>query len=420
MLILDLAAKSLLNRRFTASLAILSIAVSVALLVGVNRLSEGTRASFQSTISGTDLIVGARGSSTQLLLYSVFHIGDATKDMSFAAYEDVAGLPDVAWAVPLALGDSHRGFRVVGTSTDYFEHFRHGGKKRLAFADGAPFADLFDVVIGADVARTLGYRPGDKVVVAHGSGTAAIHDHDTLPFTVTGTLAPTGTPVDRALYVPLDAITAIHVDWQSGRPPRPGEETSADALRTEELPPPRVTAMLLGLKSRMGLFQTQRAINEYEAEPLTAILPGVVITEIWRLIGVAERALTVISGFVVAAGLFGMIGILLTALNERRREIAILRSLGATPAAVLGLFTLESLLFGAAGIVLGYGVLSLASLLLADFVSTRFGLFLPFHWLTATDLKLFAAVLGASGLLGLVPAGIAYRSALTDGLAMRL
>ena len=166
--ILALAFRSLWNRRITVGLTVFAIAVSVALVLGVERLRHDAKASFANTIAGTDLIVGARSGATQLLLYSVFHIGNATNNIAWRSYRDIAGRKEIAWTIPLSLGDSHRGFRVLGTNTDFFEHYRFGRKQPLTFARGKPFADLFDAVLGADVARTLGYRLGDPIVVAHG------------------------------------------------------------------------------------------------------------------------------------------------------------------------------------------------------------------------------------------------------------
>ncbi len=160
--ILTLALKSLLNRRFTALLTLLSIALSVALLLGVERVRSETRASFSSTISGTDLIVGARSGPVQLLLYSVFRIGNATNNISWQSYQDIAAHPKVAWTVPISLGDSHRGFRVLGTTPGYFDHYRYARDRRLEFAAGARFDDLFDAVLGAEVADALGYRTGRR------------------------------------------------------------------------------------------------------------------------------------------------------------------------------------------------------------------------------------------------------------------
>ena len=172
-----LSLRSIANRRLSVALTVLAVALAVALLLGVERLRTDARAGFAQTISGTDLVVGARGGAVQLLLYSVFHIGDATANLSWASVEHVAALPQVKWLVPLALGDSHRGHRVVGTTTDFFLHYRHGEGSSLAFAAGGPFAeaparaeDIFQAVVGAEVAARHGYRLGDRIVLSHGGG----------------------------------------------------------------------------------------------------------------------------------------------------------------------------------------------------------------------------------------------------------
>ncbi len=216
--ILRLAVRSLLNRRLTAILTIIAVALSVTLFLGVEKARDGARSSFERTISGTDLIVGARSGPLNLLLYSVFHLGDATANITWESYQDFAQHPAVSWTVPISLGDSHRGFRVVGTTTDFFKHYQYGGGSSLSFADGRQFEDLFDVVLGASAAKELGYQLGHEVVVSHGLGQVSFSDHSDKPFTVSGILAPTGTPVDRTVMVSLEAIEAIHIGWESGAP----------------------------------------------------------------------------------------------------------------------------------------------------------------------------------------------------------
>ncbi len=142
--ILNLALRSIGNRRATAILTVLTVAISVMLFLGVEKVRHGARESFENTISGVDLIVGARSSPVNLLLYSVFHIGDATNNITWESYETVASAPGVAWTVPISLGDSHRGHRVIGSTPGLFEHYEYGGGRHLEFASGAPFEDLFD------------------------------------------------------------------------------------------------------------------------------------------------------------------------------------------------------------------------------------------------------------------------------------
>ena len=164
MILLRLALRSLVSRRITVGLTIFAISLSVALFLGVEKVRSGARASFADTIAGTDLIVGARTGGVQLLLYSVFRIGNATNNIGWDSYQQIASRPEVDWIVPISLGDSHRGFRVMGTTNAYFEHYRYRGGRPLRLEQGAFLGDLFDTVIGADVARELGYSVGDPVV----------------------------------------------------------------------------------------------------------------------------------------------------------------------------------------------------------------------------------------------------------------
>ncbi len=416
--IVSLSLKSLRNRRITAALTVFAIAISVTLLLGVEKVRTEAKASFANTISGTDLIIGARSGAIQLLLYSVFRIGNATNNISWESYRDIAARPEIEWTIPLSLGDSHRGFRVLGTHRDYFEHYRFGRKKPLNFTNGGPFEDLFDTVLGADVARSLGYELGDPIVVDHGLGRAGFTNHKDKPFRVAGILAKTGTPVDRTVHVSLEAIEAIHVDWRSGTRV-PGMTVSAEDARKMDLRPKTITAFLIGLKSRLAAFKVQRQVNEYRQEPLLAILPGVALQELWSLMGTAETALTAISSFVVVAGLLGMLTMLLASLNERRREMAILRSVGARPLHVFGLFIVEATVLTVLGTLLGLALLYFALIVAQPIVDTRFGLYLSIGLPTARDLAVVVLVVFAGFVAGAFPAYRAYRQSLADGMIMR-
>ena len=416
--IVVLAWKSLLNRSATAALTVLAIAVSVTLLLGVEKVRIEAKTSFANTISGTDLIVGARSGAIQLLLYSVFRIGNATSNISWRSYREIAERPEVAWTIPLSLGDSHRGFRVLGTSRDYFRHYRFAGKRELAFAAGEPFEDLFDAVLGADVAGSLGYALGDPIVVDHGLGQAGFTNHKDKPFRVAGILEKTGTPVDRTVHVSLAGIEAIHADWQGGTRV-PGMTISAERLRAMDLRPKAITAFQVGLKSKLAVFAMQRHINGYRREPLLAILPGVALQELWDLMGTAEAALTAISIFVVATGLLSMLIMLLAGLYERRREMAILRSVGARPMHVFGLFVTEAAALTALGSLLGLALLYAGLLVAQPIVDDRFGLYLSISPPTARDLAVIGLVIVAGFITGAIPAYRAYRRSLADGMMVR-
>ena len=417
---LGLALRSIWNRRITALLTISAIAISVVLLLGVQKLRTAAKEGFANTVSGVDLIVGARSGQLNLLLYSVFRVGDATANVSWASYQKIARHPDVAWTIPISLGDSYRGFRVMGTTNDYFAHYRFAGDHALGFEAGKPFADLYDAVLGADVARQLGLKLGDPIVIAHGLGNVSFAKHDDKPFLVTGILARTGTPVDRTVHVGLEAITAIHVDWQSGVHAPPGARIGAEEARQRDLTPDSITAFMIGMRTKVLTFTMQRAINEYRQEPLMAILPGVALTQLWDLVGIADTALMIVAAFVVLAGLLGMLTAILTSLNERRREMAILRSVGAQPRHVFTLLVAEAGTLATCGVLAGVALTYVTLALARPLLERRFGIFLEVGGLTRYDLGLLGAIIGAAFLMGALPAWRAYRNTLSDGLTIRV
>ncbi|MEZ5535291.1 MAG: FtsX-like permease family protein [Thiolinea sp.] len=419
MILLKLTWRSLWNRRTSLLLTLLSIAISVALLLGVEYIRKEAKQSFMSTLSGTDLVVGARSGPVQLLLYSVFRIGNATNNISWESYQHFAQHEWVDWTVPLSLGDSHKGFRVLGTNSDYFRYYRHADQRLLSFAAGEPFAGVYDAVLGAEVARKLNYQVGDKIVVAHGAGSTSFSEHKNKPFTVTGILKPTGTPVDRTVHVTLEGIEAIHVDWQGGAPV-PGFEISAERAAKMDLQPELITAFLVGLKTRTAAFRLQREINEYRREPLLATLPGVALAELWRAIGQFEIVLRIITVFVLIAGLLGMLTTLLSTLNERRREMAILRAVGAHPSHVFILFILEALVIALLGGLLGMVLVALGVLAAQPWVIAEYGLYLSAWWPQLSDWLLLLLVIGLALVFSTLPGWIASRRSLQDGLTVRI
>ena len=416
--ITHLALKSVLNRKATAILTILTVAVSVILLLGVERVRTEAKSSFANTISGTDLIVGGRSGQVNLLLYSVFRIGNATNNIDWKSYQEFSQHKAVKWAIPISLGDSHKGFRVMGTNHSYFENYRYGSKQPLTFQQGKEFNELFDVVIGADVAKKLDYKIGDHIILAHGISDVAFSRHDNLPFTIVGILAPTGTPVDKTVHVSLEAIEAIHVGWESGA--NLGHTPDAEALMQRDFQPKQITAMMVGLKSKIQTFALQREINNYRQEPLSAIMPGIALHELWGMMAVAEQALLIVSGFVVVAGLLGMLSSLLTSLQERRREMAILRAMGARPRHVFGLLISEASALTFLGITLGVAVLFALIAVVAPIVQQSYGINISISAITPHEWKLLMLVQVAGIIIGFIPAFRAYRQSLSDGMTIRI
>jgi putative ABC transport system permease protein len=432
--LLGMARQSAWNRRSTLVWVVVSLALATALLWTLERLRHDMRSSFEQSVSGVDLIVGARSSPVQLLLYSVFHIGSPAQSMSMDSVRALAQQRSVSWVVPLSLGDSHRGFPVLGTTPAYFQHFAYGDKQPLSLQQGAVFADtldgLYEAVIGAEVARQKGYNLGQSITLGHGlhsddhdhgpAGSAPPADeHADKPFKVVGILAPTGTPVDRTVHVSLQALEALHLGWVAGTS-LPGAPIPADQARKFNLEPEEVTAALVGLKSRAAVFNVQRFVNHYEAEALMGVMPGVALGELWAVLGVGENALLAVSALVALVSVVSLMAVVLAGLNERRRELAVLRAVGAGPRHVLGLLTLEGLWVTCAGVVLGVLLAQVGMALGLPWLQQVLGIRLQMAAPLPTQGLLAGAVLLAGMLASLGPAWRAYRLSLADGLSPRV
>jgi putative ABC transport system permease protein len=411
----EVALSSLWSRRGSVMLTLASLTISMAIVIGVEHVRDQAENSFVRTVSGVDLLVGARTSQINLLLYSVFRIGNPTNNIQWQSYEDINARSEVAWSIPFSLGDSHRGYRVLGTTGDYFAHFRYGDEEVLRFAEGEEFTTPLHAVLGSEVANTLGYELGQDIVLSHGIGNTSFVNHDNLPFTVVGILAATGTPVDRTIHVSLQGIEAIHLGWQNGVQVS-AFSPDADDPRLAELQPSQITAILLGLESPMAVFGLQRAINNYPSEPLTAILPAVALGELWQIIGTLENLLQVISILVLTASLLALSTMLLSSLRERRRELALYRAIGAHPSFIIWLIELEGLAMVAMATLLGYLVVVLGFSLTQDWLSESYALVID-AWPSSTGTWLYiAGAILATALLILIPAFIAYRRSLGHAL----
>jgi len=417
--LLLLAIKSAWNRRFALSLTLMAIVLSVTMLLGVERLRTQAHQSFSHSIAGTDLVVGARTSQVQLMLYAVFRIGEATNNMTWDSYQEIVNNPLVAWSIPISLGDSHHGFPVLGTTTSYFKHFHYGDAQALTFLQGKSFKDTFDTVLGSEVAAQRGYKMRDHITLSHGMGVLGLPEHANKPFTVVGILSHTGTPVDRTVHISLEAINAIHLDWVGGAP-MPGFSIPAQYVKKFDLAPKEITAALVGLKNRAAVFKVQRDVNNYAKEPLLGVMPGVALEQLWQVVNIAEKSLMAVSAMVVVIGLSGLVAVVLASLNERRRELAILRSVGAKPRDLFMLLTIEGLFVTVSGIVFGVALLSILTIFLSPITQSRYGIALQASSISLDELKLLASLLGVGLLASLVPGYRAYKLALLDGLTPRI
>lgn len=421
-----LAWRSLRNRPVTSILTVAAVALSITLLLGVEQARRGMRESFTGTIKGTDLVVGARGGTLQLLLGAVFGIGSPTGSVPYSVYEQWAKHPAIKWTVPLAIGDSHRGYRVIGTTPALFEHWRYRSAGTLTFAQGKALASANDIVLGSEVASRLGYALGGAVTVGHGlNAVAGLGDHEAHPFRVVGILHQTFTPLDRALFVTLDGIEAMHDSGNAstdGAPVMPGATAQSYTPPTNifEDQPKALSAFLVGTKTRFETLRLQREINQYKAEPLTAVIPGVTLGELWRTLGTVEGGLRLVGALTIIVGLIGMLVALYSSLEARRREMAVLRAVGARPGMIVSLLVLESGLLTLLGCALGVAMTMAGFALAQGVIESNTGVHIAVQPPGTLEWIYIGVVLTAGVLVGLVPAWRAYRSSLADGLSPRL
>lgn len=421
--LLTIAWRSGWNRRATLALVAFSIGLSTFLLLGFERVRADIRESFSQSVSGTDLIVGARTGGVQLMLYSIFHLGGATNNIRMDSVRAIEQNRNVAWVVPLSLGDSHHGFPVLATTPQFFARFQYGYRQRLVLAQGRLFDgsldELYDTVIGAEVADALGYRLGQHITLSHGAGGPGGIEHADKPFTVVGILQRTGTPVDRTVHISLEAMEAIHLDWAGGAP-MPGVSIPAAMARKFDLAPKQVTAALVGLKSRAAVFGVQRFVADYPQEALMAVLPGVTLDQLWDVVGIGEKALLALSALVAVVSFAGLIAVILAGLNERRRELAVLRAVGAGPRQVLLLLLVEGTLVAALGVVFGAVLVAVSTFGLGPWIQSHYGIVLDASAPSAAEWQLVAEIVAAGVIASLIPAWRAYRLSLVDGLSPKV
>ncbi len=424
-----IAIESLKRRKTTAILTLLSITISISLLLCVDIIRTQVKTSFTRTVSGVDLIVGAPSGQLNLLLSSVFNIGTPTKGIEYKSIAALQSNKQVSWLIPLSLGDTHRGFRVVGTTNSFFDHFKYGDMQSLEMAAGSTFTQPLSTVIGADIAKSLGYKVGDKIIISHGLGSVSFNNHDDHPFTISGIVKKTGTPVDKAVYVTLQGLEEAHTGPKHsptsmlGRKPadkakeHEHEHTKKHAVyNSEAFTPESVSVVMLGLKHRVTALQLQYQINQSKKEPLMAILPGMALAELWQIMGNVESLLLGLSGLIVICALIGLATMLLATMRERYQEIAVLRTIGAGPFTLLLLIQIEAMLLTIVSAALSLGLVAGLMSALKPWLSSTYGLFLSSPLFGQSSVIIILLILGCTYLVSLFPAVAAYRRGLHAGL----
>ena len=412
-MIIHLAIKSLLNRKLTIALTIISLMLSISLFLSIDTLRLGAKKSFFGNVKSGDLILGSRSGEIQLLLYSLFQIGSPTNNISWESYKDFAEHSEVSWTIPISLGDSHKQFRVLGTNNQYFRYFNYRNKKQLEFENGEKLNDMFDVVIGSDVAKTLNYKLNNSIVIAHGISSQSLHDE--FPFKVKGILKKTGTSTDRLVIVSLEALEIIHKDWKTGSRIPSVKKTNIE-LEKEDLKPKEITAAIIKIKSPIKIFKIQREINDYEKESLQAVIPGIALSKLWEIVSITENIMLSITTMVIVSSLIGLIAILYSTLSNRRKEMALLRIVGASPKNIFSLLLMEALIISICSIVASILLTQLLSIIVFPILDQKFGIYLEYKFISIKDFYFLMVVLFTSVVVSIFPALQAYKNSINDGI----
>ncbi len=346
MMLLKLVLAFIGRRPLTWAFHVLTLAIGVAIVLSLLLADRAAEARFTRDLAGIDLVVGAKGSPLQLVLSAVFQMDTPTGNIPLAQAERFSRMPLVKTAVPLSMGDSYRGARIVGTTAEYPKLYG------AQLAQGRLWSRPMEAVIGADLARRQGLKVGQSFVGSHGF-TPGGEQHEHSPYVVVGILRPTGAVVDRLILTDLESVWEIH-EHEEGEVEEPGHHDDHDhdkAAAPEPAHDPEVTALLIRYRSAMGAVVMP---GQVRATPdLQAAAPPVEMARLFALLGSGLDLLKTVGLVVLGLSGVGFLVGLIGAVSQRRRDLALLRALGAPPRRLLAIVAAEALLLGAAGGLLG-------------------------------------------------------------------
>ena len=414
---LSLLLKSMRSRLIPTSLVTISLMASMVLLLSIERIQQGAEEGFNQSISGVDAIIGPRSSSIELVLYTVFHLGRPTNNITTKTVNDVKLRGDISWLVPIALGDSHKGFRVVATEPNYFEHIKYANGQPLVFSKGVAFAELSETVLGSDVAEKLSYRVGSKIQITHGSVESIGSKHDDFSFVVTGILNKTGTPIDRAIFLDLKGYELLHLGWKSGKKIFNLDDINLSSLPEDALIPKTVTAAFIGLKSKLTLFNFSKNIREYPKEAISAVIPGIALSELWSIVGLVDKGFQLLSWIIIAISLIAMVTLIIASLDNRKQEMTIYRANGASPKFLAMMVLCESLVIGLTAIVGAIILVTIVTYFATAQLNLALGISPSFEWISMGEITVFSFILLAGALSSLIPAVMVFRKNLHQTLS---
>lgn len=380
--ILIWALRSIWVRRSLYIWVLLAFALSSALIFFSLQFKNSIQKSFSGGASGVDLVIGAKTSEFNLVMFSLFNLGQPIANMTLDEFIHINESKDVEWTIPLAKGDSFKGFSVIGTNDQFFKNFRDASKDSLKMTGGEWFSLEVEAVLGAEVAKATGLSLGEEIVVSHGLQNQSIEDHHDHPFQVVGILEPTGTAADRSVFVDLKAMGDLH--GQSG------ENIS-------------ISAVLVKMKSKAGILNFRNRINSQPSSQLVAAMPGQVLQEFWRSFRFLPEALNFLAIVVLVISFSSFFTLLMLLFQMRRQEIAIFKSLGMSRLSLMILFMTESTMICLFGSFLGWLIQTFFFLGVLSWVKSEWGFVVNFEISIIQDLTTMMSIALLGALCGLLP-----------------
>lgn len=402
------------NRRFTTAMTILSVALGVALISTVLTLREETRKRFEEEGQTFDIVVGEKGNPLQLVLSTVYYLDAPTGNILWSDYERLLEEEEVAAAFPVGMGDSFRGSRIIGTTTDLF-HFdweERTGRNSYILTEGRYFDAPFEAVIGASVAADTGLKIGSRFIGMHGfveiPGAEAHEDH---PYTVVGILAISGTPNDRAIFCDIASVWEAHAHHDHDHENCDDPDHHHD---TEQ--PKEITAALVKLHSPALRPSFRERVNRnYNA---MAAIPINEIRKLYdQLLGTAKAVMLAIGYLVVVISSISILIGLYMAILQRKRDLAIMRALGASRGEIFGAVLIEAFWVTVLGLGSGWLLGTGVCWALGQYLGQKLGFHIGAIGMTSDMITAYSAVLLMGIIAGLLPAWQAYRSDVARDLA---
>jgi putative ABC transport system permease protein len=391
--------KSLRQHALSTTVTALSIALAGGLLMSVWIVKEQSQATFTSVNAGFDAVLGARGSKLQLVLNAVFHLEASPGNLAWSDYLDIKTNPIVELAIPIAVGDNYMGYRIVGTLPELFERVEYSPGKHYALVPGGEFFDPArrEAVVGSFVAQRLHLKRGDTFHPYHGLIFNEKDQHSET-YVVVGVLEPSNTPADRVIWIPLEGIQKM-----SGHDPKAASDVSA------------VLVKLKGGGGGAG-FQMDMMYNK-QGNRLTFAWPiAQVVADLFDKIGWFDQLLALVSYLVALVATASILASIYNSMNERRREIAILRALGAGRRSIFGAILLEAVSISALGMVIAFLVYGVIMTGAARVIRTQTGVVLNVFEFDPVMVWAPVALIALGGLAGIVPAVKAYRTDVAEHL----